>query len=78
MKNEAAYAYGASLDPKDLADFLEGFIDCRLYGLRQIAEALALICLEKSEHVSVNWQDAKLAKYWEECSKAFDKTRTKL
>jgi hypothetical protein len=41
---------------------LEAFIDS--YNLAAVVRALGLVCLEKSDHVQVNWQDKGLSIAW--------------
>ena len=34
------------------------------FTLCGLLEILSMVCLEKSEHVRINWQDQKLASRW--------------
>lgn len=41
---------------------LETLVD--RYGMAQVLLALANICIDKSGHVQINWQDTDLARTW--------------
>lgn len=45
-----------------IAEQLEAMIDS--IGLAKLLDTIAIVCLEKSEHVLTNWQDKTLAKQW--------------
>ena len=45
-------------------DKLEGMIDKNSLGA--IMDALGDICYEKAEHIRTNWQDERLATFWDE------------
>jgi len=55
---------------KDAIDNLEKIVDH--YDLENIIRALSFICGEKATHIAENWQDAKLAKSWMNCSVIMD------
>ena len=46
---------------------LETMID--QYGLDAVTDAIADICIQKTEHVLTNWQDADLAEHWNKAAK---------
>jgi hypothetical protein len=47
---------------RPMNDVLEALLD--KHGMSKLLFALAEICHGKAEHVSVNWQDKKLASEW--------------
>lgn len=47
---------------------LESMIDKG--NVREVMEAIAEICDDKSEHILRNWQDSPLSKQWERAAKA--------
>jgi hypothetical protein len=50
----------ATIEPKQL---LEQFIDGS--SLFAVLEMIEVICEEKADHISSNWQDQKLARSWQ-------------
>jgi hypothetical protein len=50
----------ATLSPKEL---IEQFIDGS--SLFAVLEMIEVICEEKAEHITTNWQDQKLARSWQ-------------
>jgi hypothetical protein len=55
----------------ELENALEALIDA--HGLYAVTEALAEICLGKSEHLATNRQDAEAAKRWAKAALTFDR-----
>jgi hypothetical protein len=53
-------------------DQLELIVD--RIGLKNAVELLAIICEEKAEHISSNWQDEILSKDWTRSARALDKS----
>jgi hypothetical protein len=47
----------------ELQDEIENLID--QHTLVKILDTIATICHEKADHVSINWDDAKLQKFWD-------------
>ena len=47
---------------------LESMIDTS--DVATVLRALALVCIEKSEHMQVNWQDKPAARRWDRAHKA--------
>lgn len=47
---------------------LESMIDTS--DVSAVLRALALVCVEKSEHLQVNWQDKAAARRWDSAHKA--------
>jgi hypothetical protein len=37
-------------------------------GLQLVLDAIAVVCAEKGDHVTYNWQDSSLAQRWRNCS----------
>jgi hypothetical protein len=50
----------------NITEELEALIDAT--SLLDVLTGLELICVEKAEHVRVNWQDRALAKLWDRAS----------
>ena len=51
---------------------LEALVDrC---GLDHVLGGLAMICADKAEHISVKWQDLKLARLWTRAGHRCDAT----
>jgi hypothetical protein len=49
---------------------LEALVD--KYSLECVIDALAVMCLEKADHVRSNWQDETLACDWERDAEALE------
>ena len=45
-------------------------------GLSQVLDALAAICADKAEHMTVNWQDKEGASVWAHMSRRLDRVMT--
>lgn len=68
MKNELS---------QDERTVLESMIDTS--DLSTVLRALALVCIEKSEHLAINWQDKAASKRWDRAHAAlmrFSETAT--
>lgn len=52
-----------------LADTLEPFVDT--YGLARVAEALALVCSAKADHIRESYSDEPLAALWDSMAVPF-------
>lgn len=50
---------------------LENKIDT--YSLSHIIDTLSVICLDKAEHLRVNWQDEFTANQWERMARKLNK-----
>ena len=59
-----------------LVEALEALVDAN--GLYSVTQCLHLVCLEKAEHLQINWQDSVAAKRWERAAKAFYNAHAKL
>jgi hypothetical protein len=46
----------------NILEELEALID--QHGLTHVVNTLSVVCLEKAEHLSANWQDETTAKAW--------------
>lgn len=57
--------------PNKITTKLEDFIDHA--GLMNILEIIDIICQEKAEHISLNWQDNTTAKAWKQAGNAIGK-----
>ena len=55
----------------DLLETLEELID--KHGLTHVVNTLAVVCLEKAEHLRANWQDSTTARVWETDGKTLTK-----
>lgn len=51
-------------------DALEAMID--KFSLANVVGALALVCLDKAEHLRGNWQDETSAKSWDRASRILE------
>lgn len=49
--------------PEELQAQLEQLVDS--WGLATICDVLAKVCVDKAEHLRVNWQDPTSARHWE-------------
>lgn len=47
---------------EDITESLEAMVD--KHGLLYVLVGLELVCSEKAEHISQNWQDKSLARVW--------------
>jgi hypothetical protein len=63
-------------DFEKLAQALEQMVDA--FTVREVLNALVMICDEKAEHVAVNWQDATSAKWWANASNQIENAKDKL
>ena len=61
----------ATLTDQDRAKLETDFVDA--FGLDDLIEALALICAEKEEHLSHNWQDRESARVWAQAGRKLNK-----
>jgi hypothetical protein len=55
---------------------LEGMID--QYGLKKVLSMMSDICAEKADHIRSNWQDAALARQWENEARKLDTAASKV
>lgn len=55
---------GWPMTSAELQERLEELVDAS--SLTDVVEALAAVCVEKSEHLRANWQDKKTAKVWDD------------
>ena len=49
-----------------LAETLEALVD--KHGLAEVLAALSDVCMDKAEHLRVNWQDVRSARRYDEAS----------
>jgi hypothetical protein len=49
--------------PNLIEEELEALID--RHGLTHVVNTLAVVCIEKAEHLRTNWQDGVTAKAWD-------------
>lgn len=52
-----------------LCDALEALID--KHGLLDVVTGLELVCMDKANHIRLNWQDNGLARVWRAAEKKF-------
>ena len=62
MQTSRIHPFLEQSDNLGLTESLEILVDG--YSFEQIIESLEEICLEKSDHLSSNWQDTEGAKDW--------------
>lgn len=60
---------------KEQEEALEAMIDSE--SLARVLENLETVCLEKAEHLRVNWQDEATAKAWERVALRIDRATVK-
>lgn len=51
----------------ELIEALETLVD--KHTLREVVDALSLVCTLKAEHIEDNWQDIRTASVWERAAK---------
>lgn len=56
---------------RQLEQQIETLID--RHTVAKLLEVMAQVCFEKSDHIKENWQDARLAKFWEMNAKTLTK-----
>ena len=63
-------------DTQTYIDDVEHLVD--KWGLSFLLATLEQVCYEKADHITMNWQDPKLAKTWENVGKKLDKLEAAL
>ena len=70
VKQERQNKMARNITPSELSD-LEDLVDA--IGIQGVVRGLAIIAVEKSEHVRSNWQDESTGKVWDRVSHYLDR-----
>lgn len=70
-----AYATGNNIGQQAIQETLEGIVD--RYSMSDVLDALALVCIDKGEHLRSNWQDKASARVWDRIGVSIQKAQIK-